>query len=112
MIDYARCDQNLGVRDLADVSTLIRSSAIGEMDKDPKLSKAPIVIRDSLLFPYLDGAAFSAAVLEAAHNGWADLKLLFEHPPVSTQQIIHPDLYLKDVRPASVTLSGSEQYVN
>jgi len=103
MLDYALRDQHLSVRDLPDVGALIGSSAIGEMDKDAKLSKAPIVIRDSLLFPYLAGASFSQAFLKA-HSGWADLKLLFEHPPVSTQQIIHPELYLKDVRPVTVTL--------
>jgi hypothetical protein len=56
-----------------------------------------------LMFPYLEGASFSQQFLKA-HTGWADLKILFDHPPVSTQQIIHPDLYVKDVRPVSVTL--------
>jgi len=103
MVDYALRDQHLGVRDLGDVTMLIRAGAIQEMDKDPHLSKAPLVIRDSLLFPYLAGASFSQQFLKA-HTGWSDLHLVFERPPVSTQQILHPDLYLKDAGPAKVTL--------
>jgi hypothetical protein len=103
MVDYALRDQNIGVRDIADVTTLIRGRAIEEMDKDPKLSKAPLYIRDGLLFPYLAGTTFSQEFLKA-HTGWSDLHLLFEHPPISTQQILQPDFYLKGVGPAPVAL--------
>src|SRR6202161_3476502 len=58
MIDYTVLDEQLSVRDIPDVTAMIRSGAVGEMDKDPNLSKAPIVIRDSLMFPYLEGASF------------------------------------------------------
>ncbi len=103
MVDYTMRDQNVGVRDLPDVSLIIRSGAVAEMDKDPKLSKAPPYIRDELLFPYLAGTGFSQQFLKA-HAGWKDLHLIFQNPPVSTQQIIHPDLYLSNVKPEAVTL--------
>ena len=103
MIDYTVRDANLSVRTLPDISMLIRSGAIANMDQDPLLSKAPAVIRDSLLFPYLEGAGFSQQFLKA-HAGWADLKLLFQNPPVSSQQIIHPEKYLANEKPVSVTL--------
>jgi len=103
MVDYALRDEKMGVRDIGDVSVLIRASAVAEMDQDPKLSKAPIYIRDALLFPYLAGTSFSQQFLKA-HAGWQDLHLVFERPPVSTQQILQPDFYLKDVGPAKVTL--------
>ena len=103
MVDYSMKDQKVGVRDLPDVSLLIRAGAVSEMDKDPKLSKAPAFIRDELLFPYLAGTGFSQQFLKA-HSGWKDLHLIFENPPVSTQQIIHPDLYLSNVKPETVTL--------
>lgn len=103
MVDYELREQGMSVRDLPDVTPIIRAGAVAEMDKDPKLSKAPGVIRDELLFPYLAGATFSQQFLKA-HTGWGDLKLLFENPPASTQQIIHPDLYLKGVAPGKVPL--------
>jgi hypothetical protein len=103
MYDYTLRGEHAGVRDLPDMTLLIRSGAIQEMNKDPQLANAPPYIRDSLMFPYLDGIVFTQQFLKA-HTGWADLKLIFEHPPVSTQQIIHPDLYLKDAQPKAVTL--------
>lgn len=103
MVDYALRDEKMGVRDLGDISMLIRAGAVAQMDQDPKLSKAPLYVRDALLFPYLAGTSFSQQFLKA-HSGWQDLHLIFEHPPVSTQQILQPDFYLKDVGPAKVTL--------
>lgn len=101
MVDYTLMDEKIGVRDLPDVTTMIRSGAVAEMSKDPELSKAPMFIQDELLFPYLAGTVFSQQFLKA-HTGWPDLKLVFENPPVSSQQIIHPDLYLKGVKPRDV----------
>jgi len=103
MFDYSLQDHKMSVRDLPDMTLLIRSGAVAEMDKDHLLAKAPIYIRDELLFPYLAGTGFSQQFLKA-HSGWADLKILFDNPPVSTQQILHPELYLKGVKPEKVTL--------
>jgi hypothetical protein len=103
MVDYSLRDEKMSVRDIPDVTVLIRSGAIAEMDKDPKLSHAPIVIRDELLFPYLAGTFFSQQFLKE-HTGWNDFKLVFANPPVSTQQILHPSLYFAGVKPESVTL--------
>jgi hypothetical protein len=102
MVDYTLRDQKMSVRDLPDVTLLIRSGAVSEMDKDPNLSKAPPYLRDDLLFPYLAGTTFSQQFLKA-HSGWGDLKILFANPPVSTQQIMHPDMYLAGVVPEKVT---------
>src|SRR6202789_1187679 len=103
MVDYQMMDQKMGVRNLPDVSLLIRNGAVAEMDKDPKLSKAPAFIRDELLFPYLAGTGFTQEFLKA-HSGWKDIHLVFENPPVSTQQILHPDLYLNGTKPVAVAL--------
>jgi hypothetical protein len=103
MVDYTMLDQKASVRDVPDITLLIRAGALSEMDKDPNLAKAPIYIRDELLFPYLAGTGFTQQFLKA-HTGWQDLHLIFQNPPVSTQQILHPDLYLQGVKPETVTL--------
>ena len=103
MIDYSLLDSHLSVRELPDVTGLIRASAVSEMEKDPLLSKAPIIIRDELLFPYLAGTTFTQQFLKA-NTGWKDMHKIFENPPVSTQQILHPELYLKNTKPAAVSL--------
>lgn len=103
MEDYALLDDKMSIRELPDITVLVRSGAMDEMNKDPKLAKAPIFIRDELLFPYLSGIGFIQQFLKA-HQGWQDLHLLFENPPLSTQQILHPNLYLKAAAPDKVTL--------
>ena len=105
MVDYTMLDQKASVRDVPDITLLIRAGALSEMDKDPNLAKAPIYIRDELLFPYLAGTGFTQQFLKA-HTGWQDLHLIFQNPPVCTQQILHPDLYLQGVKPETVTLPG------
>src|ERR1700722_16443453 len=103
MIDYSLLDQKIGVRDLPDVTGIIRSGAVAEMEKDPLLSKAPLVIRDELLFPYLAGTTFTQEFLKK-NSGWGDFHKIFENPPVSSAQILHPELYLRGVKPVAVTL--------
>lgn len=103
MEDYALLDEKTSIRELPDVTLLFRSNALEEMNKDPKLAGAPVFIRDELLFPYLAGIGFIQQFLKA-HQGWQDLHLLFENPPVSTQQILHPKLYFKGVQPEKVVL--------
>jgi hypothetical protein len=103
MLDYSFLESKITVRDLPDITNYIRSSAVAEMEKDPLLSKAPIIVRDELLFPYLDGTNFTQQFLKA-NSGWKDFHKIFENPPVSTSQIIHPDRYLKGIKPAIVSL--------
>lgn len=103
MMDYSLRGLHTSVRRLPDIAPLIQSTVADRMDKDPNLAKAPPFIRDELLFPYLAGAIFTQQVLQAT-SGWADFKNVFANPPVSTQQIIHPNLYLQGVKPRIVTL--------
>ena len=70
----------------------------GEM---PVFATAPMVIQESLLFPYLSGAEFVRRVKEK--RGSVDL---FRDIPRSTEQILHPPLFLgaPPDEPTSVTL--------
>jgi hypothetical protein len=103
MLDYVLRDEKIGVRDLPDISLLISGQALDQMEKDPMLQKAPPFIRDELLFPYMDGSVFTQQFLKAK-SGWPDFRKVFENPPVSTQQILHPDLYLAGTKPVAVEL--------
>ncbi len=60
-------------------------------------SKAPLYIRESLVFPYTGGMAFQDAVFrKLGKQGFAEV---FERAPVSTQQIFHPGKYLDREEP-------------
>ncbi len=61
----------------------------------PVLEKAPLYIRESLLFPYTRGMLFQQRVIEKM--GQAGFAEVFRHPPSSTAQIIHPERYFARV---------------
>lgn len=103
MIDYTLRERKLTVRDLPDISMLIHPPIPTGGEGQRELTKAPICIREELMFPYMTGGVFAQRFLKA-NSGWADLKKVFANPPVSTQQVMHPDLYFKGVTPRPVTL--------
>jgi len=75
-------------------SSLLPSGSAVETGRSfgfPVLEKAPLYLRASLLFPYWEGARFQAAVVQRA--GRDAFRRVFEQPPTTTQQILHPELY-------------------
>ena len=59
----------------------------------PELEKAPLYLRVNLLFPYWEGGRFQQAVV--ARSGARGFREVFATPPVSSQQILHPDAYFE-----------------
>lgn len=67
----------------------------------PVLAKVPLYLKESLLFPYEKGVYFQAAVC-AKHDDC--ISRVFREPPVSSAQILHPDLYFRGVKPEIVKM--------
>ena len=63
----------------------------------PVFDNAPLYLRLTLVFPYTKGMLFQNAVVQ--RNGEDGFGEVFRRPPVSTQQIIHPDRYFEQVAP-------------
>lgn len=103
MLDWNFRDKGMSVRDSPDLDKLLDPEMMSGGQKDSKFDKAPQYVRDDLLFPYLSGAVFTQKMLQH-YEGWQGFKRVFEQPPVSTQQIMHPDLYLRGVTPVKVDL--------
>jgi hypothetical protein len=101
MYDYLLRSMGKTTRDITDFDP---GMLIGDVNDSPELSQAPMVIQDEITFPYLPGATFVQRALKE-WDGWHDFYRLFENPPVSTQQILHPDLYFRGVMPARVDLA-------
>jgi hypothetical protein len=104
MVDYLMLGTGRSLKDVPDFDP---GMLIGDLGSTPTLQKAPPFLKDVLIFPYLGGLTFSAAVMK--NTGWAALPGVFEKPPVSTQQILHPALYRSGKTPASVTLPRLEK---
>lgn len=71
-------------------------------DQFPVLASAPLYIQESLLFPYTAGIRFQHKLVEEL--GQDAFSEVFRRPPLSTQHILHPELYRKFVRPAKPRL--------
>jgi hypothetical protein len=104
MVEYLLQGSGRSLQDLPDIDPAM---LIGDMSETPMLKKAPEFLKDTLIFPYLDGLTFSAAVLKPA--GWSGLPAIFARPPASTQQILHPELYRSGKTPTPVTLPAMDK---
>jgi hypothetical protein len=93
--------KDLTWRTLADTVTY---SATQSMDQ---IRRAPRYLREMLVFPYLSGQQFCAAVY--ARGGFEALSAAYAHPPASTAQILHPEKYFAETRedPIPVAFPGT-----
>lgn len=73
-----------------------------ELPTGDALDKAPLAIREMMLFPYRAGFRFVTAL--RATKPWSAVDAVFKRPPKSTEQIIHPEKYLADEDPVAVKL--------
>ncbi len=106
MIEYSLAEQGLPppwgeamvVRTMiAAMDTSVSSSEGGSQLFD----RAPLALREAMIFPYQAGVGFVAALRRT--QPWKRVDELFtKRPPVSTEQILHPELYLADERPDAI----------
>lgn len=69
--------------------------------ENPVFDNAPAFFQEDLLFPYEEGQDFVQYLYNL--NGWDTVNQAYENPPVSTEQILHPERYPED-KPIRVQL--------
>lgn len=67
----------------------------------PVLDEAPPYMAADLYFPYENGLAFTQHLYD--QGGFSSIDAAFENPPLSTEQILHPERYPEDT-PVTVSL--------
>lgn len=71
----------------------------------PVMASAPEYLKQSLVFPYQQGLLFLGALRKAGWS-WADFRKLYDDPPASTEQVLHPEKYAPSRdQPSEVTLA-------
>lgn len=75
-----------------------------------QFNKAPRALRESLIFPYLQGSEWATVVYRRA--GFAGLSAAFSKLPLSSEQILHPEKYLTYERPLKITLPDVSGLLN
>lgn len=91
---------------------LIKENAAGFSTMDPEIKKSIDAMNDipmTVLVPMIDSYTYGAKLVAAAFEtgGWASVNALYAHPPVSTEQALHPveKLLKRPDRPQRVTLA-------
>ena len=89
--------QNLSAADNAQI--------LAQSASDPatgQLLAMPAILRESLFFPYFQGASFVEGLF--ADGGWAAVDNAFSNPPASSEQILHPAKYAARELPIATAL--------
>lgn len=82
--------------------------------QSPVFDTSPEFLQQDFLFPYRQGLDFVLALYQKGR--WSAINAAFEKPPVSTEQILHPEKYPNDaplevnVPDLSLVLTGYELY--
>lgn len=92
--------------DAGSILTDVLGAVLGQ--RTAQFQAAPAYFREMLLFPYQEGAAFATAVFAA--GGWEALNAAYRQPPVSTEEILHPEKFLGPRElPAQIELPVTER---
>jgi hypothetical protein len=82
--------------------TQMSTMSDGGAGQYPVYDQSPLYLRRTLIFPYTKGMLFQNAIVQRyGQEGFAEV---FRNPPVSTQQILHPDDYFAGTKPADPPL--------
>ncbi len=103
--DYFRAANALILGDVAQISsgyiatvmTQDEVDILREPVPDSELLNAPRIIRETTLFPVREGASFVASLF--GENGWVTINDAYENPPITTEQVLHPEKYLTSEDP-------------
>jgi hypothetical protein len=107
LYDYQLTPVGQTVESAPDLVDSMKSSMLDE-GSTPMYAKAPIYLREALLFPYTYGTDFVRTVLvkrgkQAAFAG------VFEHPPLDTHEIMQPAAYLSGEPQTQVKVAPLEK---
>lgn len=93
--DYTLMKQGINktLKDMPEAAAQMMANNSADMSDSPVLARAPLVLQQSLLFPYSTGLLFEQAVLVRAGTQRAFAGVL-DAPPTASAQVMHPDSYL------------------
>lgn len=105
-VDYSLAPIHRSIRNSPELVSRLMDTMLdsGDSQDDPVLSRAPLLLQESLLFPYKDGLKFEATLLgdsKSADGAFADV---LDHPPDSSYQIMNPRAYEHDAKVPLLTM--------
>jgi len=89
-------------RDPARQLAFLKSMMSGGATSSEQIEKAPRVLREQMLFPYLQGMIWAAQVYK--QGGWEAVSAAYKNLPKSSEQILHQEKYAANEAPQRVAL--------
>ena len=89
------------------ITTVFTRDQAAELSKplpENKLLTAPRIVREAVLFPINEGADFVAELFGTDKRGWDGVNDAYSNPPMSTEQILHPEKYFSHEEPQRTTV--------
>lgn len=98
MYEWIYSKMGMSLDDIPDVAEVMEEAIKEGMEKQAGdlLTRAPTFIRESLLFPYVQGFKFFLALKK--NGGWEAVTRAYADLPASTEQILRPKKYFGEVR--------------
>lgn len=90
-VDYSLAPSGKSLLTAPDLDT---NDLGGDTSDSPVLSRAPLVLKESLLFPYQDGLHFEQVLLKSEGKEGAFAGVL-DRPPASSYEVMNPRAYIR-----------------
>lgn len=81
--------------------------SLSPVAKNSVLYNEPPIFRHQLQMPYLHGLRFVTAVFKK--KKWKGVNRILKNPPDSSEQVLHPEKYLKREKPIAVAIQYTPQ---
>ncbi len=77
----------------------VNDSVVGNIDESRSTlsDEIPVAIMEQLLFQYYGGVSFVSRFL--SERGWPGINQIYADPPLSTEQVLHPEKYVDNPDP-------------
>src|SRR5271154_1199746 len=92
LVDYSLQSSGRTLANSPEISSQLKDS-VADTSGSPIMARAPLLLQESLLFPYSEGLSFEQAVLVKAGKDAAFAGVLM-NPPSSSFEIMHPAAYM------------------
>src|SRR3984893_2567877 len=101
-LDWGLAPKGQSLAKLPDLGAQLDDLA-GEDSDSPVLKRAPLLLRESLLFPYREGLNFEQTVLkdQGARQAFSGA---LDRPPASTYEVMHPHVWERQEQPTLLTM--------
>jgi hypothetical protein len=96
-VDYSLAPAHRSLRSAPELIENLLDNLTDDGDS-PVLSRAPLLLQESLLFPYKDGLRFEAALVADSKTPAGAYAAVLDRPPASSYEIMNPHAYEQEVK--------------